>query len=212
MEISKELREKFREEFKKKGAEYTEAEETEAINNLTGFFELLYDFAKRDAILNKRLKKEPKGFPIEHGYSCAICGNGIQPPNGWWDYYGPKCLLCQKAINDGVIPAYIAKFRDSYFTVWRLAHSMNVKTNVVRKYLKEGRLKARLILNEDGKVHEHIFLRRDNPDLICPNNPVRKSYDRNRDKKHKKWVREKSAEWKAEMEAERKKLAKKYSR
>ncbi len=63
MEISKELREKFREEFKKKGAEYTEAEETEAINNLTGFFELIYDFAKRDTILHKRLKKEPKSNP-----------------------------------------------------------------------------------------------------------------------------------------------------
>ncbi len=82
--------------------------------NLAAFFDLLWGFAKKDAAKKRRLKNEPDGFPVDGGYSCLVCRNGINETTGWYDWYGQTCLLCRRAIKDGTIPAFICHAYDSY--------------------------------------------------------------------------------------------------
>ncbi len=206
MEFSKDLREKCKAEFKKDGKEYTDAEADEAISHLAGFFDLMFDCAKEDARKKARLKKEPGGFAVEGNYSCLICGNGINQENGWYDWYGHTCLICRKAIKEGVIPTFVCRDHDSYFPMWRLTRDLNVKTPTIKKFIKEGKLKARIILGETGRPQTYIFLKKENPNLHEQNNPARKSWQRNRDKTTRRWSREALKKWKAEIKESKKKL------
>lgn len=175
--------EEMKELSRNHGKEYSDSEAREAAWNLTRYAELVWEIAKRETEKKARLKKKPGGFPVDGSYSCLVCGNSINEQTGWYDWYGQTCLLCHKAIQDGVIPAFVCTHSDSYFPMWRLTSDWKVRTPRVLKYIKEGKIKPRIILNEEGKPHAYIFLRKENPDLIMKNNPVRKSYDRNRKKK-----------------------------
>lgn len=212
MEIKDEMVEEFKEIAKKKGKEISDQEAREGAVNLAGFFDLLWGFAKKDAIKKKELKKRPEGFPVDWQYSCMVCGNGINPENGWYDEHGPKCLTCQKALRDGIIPTFIFKNRDSYFSEWKIADAFKVRTVTIRKMVREGKLVARTILNESGKIHEQIFLKKENPTLVERYSPERKSYDRNRNKRHDKWARETKKKLMEEWKEKHKKMMKKFNK
>jgi hypothetical protein len=65
---------------------------------------------KIEEIRKKRLESEPQGFTLEDNgvlYNCLICHASISGPTGWWDSYGQKCLACQKAIENGIVPTYV---------------------------------------------------------------------------------------------------------
>lgn len=205
MEFSQELRDKGKEIFKEHGAEYTDAEADEALNNLAGLFDILWRSANEMAKKDRRLKSEPDGFPVEGQYSCLICGNSIDESTGWYHWGGQRCLTCHRAILDGTIPSFILKHRDSYFKSWKIADMLKVKAPTIRKMVREGKLKAREILNENGKVHDYIFLKKENLGFTERYSPSRKSYDRHRDKQSKKWVKE---ETKKLVEERRKMLEK----
>lgn len=206
MEISEDLIEEMKNLAKKKGQEMTDQEARDAAFNFKGYVELIYELGMKEAQRKARLKKEPDGFPVDGQYTCLICGNGINPETGWWDWYGPKCLTCQKAMKDGVIPTYICEHRDSYYSMWKLTSDLKLRTPAIKKLIKEGRLHPREILTDNGKVHCYIFLKKENPELVEKWNPVRKSYDRNRKKKDERWAKEKAKEWKEEMRKKHKKL------
>ena len=198
--------EEMKELSRNHGKEYSDSEAREAAWNLTRYVELVWEIAKRETQKKSRLRKEPGGFPVDGNYSCLVCGNSINEQTGWYDWYGQTCLLCRKAIQDGVIPAFgLHTHSDSYFPMWRLTSDWKVRTPRVLKYIKEGKIKPRIILNEEGKPHMYIFLRKENPDLILKNDPVRKSYDRKRKKKDARWSREKAKEWKDELKAKEEK-------
>ncbi len=205
MEITDKEIESMKDLARKSGKEYTDAEAREAAYNLHGFVDLLWKFAKEDSARDRRLKKEPAGFAIEHAMSCCVCGYSITPANGWYDKYGAKCPLCRKAVADETIPTFVCINRDSYLSMWRLANDLKVRSQTIKKFIKEGKLNARVVLNEQDKPHCYIFLRKENPDLIVPNNPSRKSYDKHRDKLNKKWVKETTAKWKAGLKKKFKK-------
>lgn len=195
MEYSKELREKTKNIFKSDGADYTDEQADDALNNLAGLFDILFECAMDDAKRKKRLRKEPEGFPCESSRNCCVCGGAINSETGWYDKYGFKCHPCRKAVANGVIPTFVCINRDSYLPMWRLTHDLKLKTPAIKKLIKEGRLNARIILTDNNKPHAYIFLRKENPELIVPNNPIRKSYDRNREKLGLKWTRETSKEF-----------------
>lgn len=195
MGASDKLIESMKDMARESGKEYTDDEAREAADNLTGFFELLWEGATRDAQKKKRLRKEPDGFLVDGQYSCTVCGNTINPETGWYDKYGQKCQLCQKAVKDGVIPTYVCINRDSYFPMYTLTSDLKVRSVTIQKFVRQGKLKARIILNNEGKPYHYIFLKKENPNLILQNNPIRKSYDRNRDKKHKIWAKKTAREW-----------------
>lgn len=175
---------------KEHGEELSDAEAQDQASRLAGLFDLLFKHAQEDARKKSRLKQEPDGFPVDSSYSCMVCGNSITPETGWYHWDGPRCLICHKAILSGVIPTFVLKNRDSYFKEWRLADAFKVRTVTIRKMVREGKLKAREILNENGKVHEYIFLKKENPDLVERYSPERKSWDRNRKKRADKWERD----------------------
>lgn len=198
----------FKEIYKKKeGKELGDQEAYEAAQNLINYVELCMKVAQRVVKLERRLRKEPDGFPVEGTYSCLICHQSITSLNGWYHWGGQRCLTCHKAIKDGIVPSYIVKGRDSYYSMWQMKDKFDLHPQTARKLVRTGQLKARIILDENGKPHEYIFLKKENPELIDPDrhSPARKSYDRNREKVNARAARKHAQEMRAEWEKTKKK-------
>ncbi len=183
MQLPEESIVEYKEIYKKEyGKELSDADAQDQARRLVGLFETLFKCAQEDSARERRLKKEPNGFQVDGQYSCLVCGNSINPETGWYHWGGPRCLLCHKAIMSGAVPSFILKHRNSYFSTWYLAGAFKVRTVTIRKMVREGKLKAREILSENGKVYEYIFLKKENPELVERHSPTRKSWDRNRNK------------------------------
>lgn len=195
MSLSEKRIREFQEIFEKnKGEKVSYEEASEMGNQLVNFYKLLYDISLREVRKQRELKDHPNGMPCGGQYSCIICRTGINPETGWYDWNGNKCLACQKAVDTGVVPAFVCKNDESYIRTWQIKNDLNLHHQTIKKYVREGKLKAREILNENGTVHEYIFLKKENPNLIIKFNPIRKSYDRHREKEHRKWVKKQKEE------------------
>ncbi len=215
MSISDERVQEFKKIFKEEnGKEMSDEEAREAGENLVGFFEILWKMAQREAQLERQLKKEPKGFPVEGDFSCLICGQSVNEINGWYHWGGPRCLLCHKAVVEGIVPKYLLhpNGRDSYYHTWQLKSDFSMHSQTARKLVRLGELKARIILTESGKPYEYIFLKKENPQLIDPNrySPGRKSYERNRKKISDALIRKDKKEWREKIQKEKTEFNKKY--
>lgn len=122
----------------------------------------------------EKLKANPKGFHLEGaGYTCFICGGSTPEGDNWYDEWGIKCLVCQKAIDDGEIPASLAKDKDSWYSKHDLERSFNLKSPNIKKWVKEGILKARTVSHYGNGVHAQLFLLEDNKDLLPPKKLVK---------------------------------------
>ena len=86
--------------------------------------------------------------------------------------------MCQKAVKDSVVPTFIFNNRESYFSSWKLKDELKINAPTLKKLVREGKLYAREILNDNGSVHEYIFLKKENPDLIEHFDPIWKSVKR----------------------------------
>lgn len=206
MQLSEESVNEFKEIYKKKyGKELDDAEAHESARKLAGFFELLYKCAQEDSAKKRRLKKEPGGFPTDGNRNCLVCHAMITSENGWYDKYDQKCLNCQRALNTGVLPSFVFINHDSFFLPWQLKSKFDLPHQTMRKLIRNGKLFARLITAENGGTVEYIFLKKENPALVALEkwNPVRKSYNRHREKVHRREVREELKKLKAELYAER---------
>jgi hypothetical protein len=212
MEPSKEYLEEFKKMFKEKyDHEYTDEEAYSAAQSLLGFVGTLMEIAEDDIIKKRRLKKEPKGFHIEkQTYNCRVCGRAVTGDESWYDKWGAKCLPCQKAIEDGIVPGFVCDARDSFYLNWSLENKFGIKHQTARKLVRQGTLKTRIVLNADGKPYEYIFLKKENPHLIDPDrySPARKSYDRHRNKLNKIYIKEKMEELRKELKNKRRKTKK----
>lgn len=202
------LAEEIKKTAKEKGKEISDDEAQDGARNLVDFFKLLWDISIENAKKKKRLEKEPDGFPVDGNYSCAVCGISINESNGWYDWYGNTCLLCRKAIKDGIIPAFVCTDRDSYYAMWKLSSDFGIKFQTARKMIREEKFFPRIVLKNDGKPHAYIFLKKENPQLIDPkrHNAIRKSYDRNRSKKADAWERKTKKELLEEHRKQKKKI------
>lgn len=116
-----------------------------------------------------KLKENPKGYHLDGaGYTCAICHQSTPQGDNWYDEYGIKCLVCQKAIDEGEIPASMAKDTDSWYSKFDLEHSFNLNPQTIRKWVKEGILKDRTISHYGKGVHYQFFPIADNKDFLPP--------------------------------------------
>jgi hypothetical protein len=169
----------IKEEFRRRGKEISDGESSEAARNLVGYFDILYRIALRIKKLDRRLKTEPDGFPVEGACSCLACGRSIDATNGWYHKGGQRCLICHKAVMEGIVPLFVLRNHDSYYRMWKLK-DFGVEAPAARKMVKDGTLKARVILKETGRAHEYIFLKKENPTLqVCERfNPIWKSQKR----------------------------------
>lgn len=213
MHLSQGSIDKYKEIFKKEyGKEMTDAEASESAHNLVGFVEILWESATRDVQRKKRLRKEPEGFHITDGtYSCRVCDRTVTGDESWYDKWGVKCLLCPKAVKEGVMPGFVCHARDSHYHMWELKDKFKIHPQTARKMIKVGALKARIVTTEDGQPYEYVFLKKDNPQLVRRYLPERKSYDRHRDKEAARRGREWKLKMKTELQAMRAKLRKKHT-
>ena len=191
---------------KKKGEAVTYEEAEEGAHNLAGLFEILWKGHQEDQRRKQRLKNEPDGFVLEGSYTCHVCQNTAYDRNHLYTKWGINCNECYAALKNGVIPTYTAFQRESYFLDWELKSDFKIHPQTVRKYVRQGVLKARIILTAGGDPYEYIFLRAENPSLVSRYSPERKSYDRNREKVSARRAREESKKLRAEFEEEKRKL------
>jgi hypothetical protein len=198
MEARNKLSENIKESYKKKGKEISDSEADEASRNLVDFFSLLWELDKKNKRRQQRLKKEPDGFPVDGTYNCLVCHTYINETTGWYDWYGQTCLLCRKAIKDGVVPAFVCTKHGSYFSTSDLKYKFNIAHQTVKKLAKEGKLKARIILKENGKPYQYIFLKKENPDLFERESPEMKSFRRYRNRVLDERIRKEKQKFKEE--------------
>jgi hypothetical protein len=167
VQISKERLDELRVLLEEKhGRTFTDSEVFEAGHTLAGLAEIVYEVTMEDMKRAKKLKENPKGFHLEGRYSCRLCHAGVADNETWWDKLGVKCLLCQQAYWDGVIPSFVFQNSDSYYSMWELKKYFGLHPQAVRKMIKEDSVQARAILNQAGKVHEYIVLKKENPRLL----------------------------------------------
>jgi len=154
---------------KETGKPVSSEEAEEASRNLISFCEHLGRWGYEDELRQARLKTDPQGFHLDGGpYSCCICRAQVSDEKTWYDGNGIKCLLCQKALEQRIIPASACKDDDSWYSVGDLRHYYNVHPSTAKKLAKQGKLKARIIPNEAGKPHFYVFLISENPALQKP--------------------------------------------
>jgi Zn ribbon nucleic-acid-binding protein len=117
----------------------------------------------------EKLKANPNGFHLEgKGYTCAICGNHTPEGDNWFDQYGIKCLVCQKAIDVGEIPATLAKDKVSWYSEYEVKSAFNITAPTLRRWIKDGTIKSRTITHYGIGKHAEIFLIEDNKGFLPP--------------------------------------------
>lgn len=153
---------------KKSGKTFTDGEVADAGRRLVGLAEIYLDIAKRDWLRRRKLREHPKGFHLDDGrFSCLLCGEGIEGENSWWDLLGQKCMKCQQAYWDGIVPSFVFQNHNSFYKTWELKRTFGINPQRAKKLVKEGVIKARIVLNESGKPHEYLFLKKENPNLLA---------------------------------------------
>lgn len=170
MKISPERLKEFREIFKREyGHDFKdESEAQEAAQNLLGFFEVLYEIAQKDYIRKQKLKKLPKGFPIDDDgiYTCWVCFASITKTNGWYDQYGLKCLNCQRATENGILPSSVFNDRSNWLSLWNIEKEFKVPPITTKKLIREGKIRARVIKQEDGTPYYYVILKNENVEFL----------------------------------------------
>lgn len=151
------------------------------------------EWKEKEKALAERLEANPNGFILEGvGRTCAICGNGSREDGSWYDKWGLKCLICQKAIDEGEIPPSLAKNKESWYSTWELDRAFNLKSQTLKKWVREGIIKSRIVTQYGKGVHTELFLLTDNKDFLPPKKLV-ESRSVSEVKDGKTWYR--SEEW-----------------
>jgi len=138
MSLSKKSIDEFKEIYKKEyGKELNDQEAYESATNLMGFVEVLYQCAVKDNQRKRQLKKEPEGFHLTDGiYNCSVCHAQVSGETSWYDKWSIKCLLCQKAIKEGLVPSFVCKDRDSWYAIWELERKFGIKHQTAKKMVR----------------------------------------------------------------------------
>lgn len=167
MRTKREQIESFKELWKKEyDQDLTDDQALEYSENLLGLYRTLLDVHVRMEQWKERLLKEPDGFAVtgQGTYSCAVCSQHMFNDEGWYDQFGIKCPVCQKAVKEGVIPGEVACKSDIWLSSDDLKKKFGWHHTTVAKKVRNGELKARQIKN--GEHHWFfVFLKNENPDL-----------------------------------------------
>jgi hypothetical protein len=168
MAISNEHIQELKEAMEKDGKEVSWEEASKAVELMEMLANIAFDNWLETRHREKKLKEFPKGYTLDEDkrHVCAVCRNATPKGENWYDKYGIKCLLCQRAIDTGVIPAFVAKFEDSWYTSYDLERSFKLKSPILKRWIKEGIIKNRVILNGEGKTHLQLFLLKANKDFL----------------------------------------------
>jgi len=125
------------------------------------------EWKEKEKAKEEKLRQNPKGFHLEGaGYTCFICGETTPEGDNWYDKWGIKCLVCQKAIDEGEIPAALAKYKDTWYTKHDLEYYFNVNRFGLQKWIKSGIIRPRIISHYGKGEHTQIFLMKDNKNFF----------------------------------------------
>jgi hypothetical protein len=121
----------------------------------------------------EQLKTSPGGFHLKkEGCTCRICHTPASGEDSWFDAYGLKCIRCQTAINQNIIPPTVATDPDSYYTAHELEQNFALTAKIRRQWIKKGRLISRTITHSDKRPPFELFLISDNATLLPPKHLV----------------------------------------
>lgn len=170
MSISEEQITKFQEIYKKQfNKDISREDAYESAQSLLGLVKIVHEQYVIDKKRKLRLEKEPKGFHLEgQGFTCPICRNPASGEDTWYDKYDIKCMTCKRAIDKKIIPASVAKNRDSWYSKYELEDRFNIDRHAMRRFIKAGILKPRIVLNDSGTPRVYLFLIKDNKDTLPP--------------------------------------------
>lgn len=189
MQLSKEQIQEFKDILEKKeGHEVTWEEATDGAHRLMNLVELCWDSYKQEKIREFRLKEEPKGFSLDgNGRTCHLCKNSMSSTENWFDKWGLKCKVCQKALDQKKIPGFVFKDDKKWYSEFDLKSDFNLKTQHINKWEKEGLLKSRKVFNDNGSLRVRIFLIKDNKDFLPPKELLKSHLIKTTDKEGKDW-------------------------
>lgn len=166
MSLSQKAVEDFQRVFKEQYGEdmnYEEAEE--AGTRLVELYSILFKFKVEEERMKMKLKGNPKGYELENkgGRQCLICRQSPDPL--WYDRYGQKCITCQKAIENGDVPGYVCRNRESWYSVFDFDYYFHMKSQTVRKLERNGVLNARIV-KANGSNYQYVFLLEENKGIL----------------------------------------------
>lgn len=158
---------------KERGREFTWDEASDAAYRLIGLAELALKSWQEDERRKRKLEESPKGFKLDGvGYTCFICGDGTRVNENWYDKYGIKCTICQGAIDRKEIPGSLAKNKESWYSQFEIEKAFNLKGPTLKRWIKDGILKARMVTYDGKGVHARLFLIKDNKEMLPPKKMV----------------------------------------
>jgi len=112
----------------------------------------------------EKLKASPMGFHLDEDegvHSCLICKQSISGKQTWYDKNGIKCPFCQRALDRKIIPMSVCKNRKSWYAFWELKSKFNIHPQTGYKMIREGKLKARIIRDENNNPYVYILLKKE---------------------------------------------------
>lgn len=175
---------------KESGKEISWEDAKEGVNNLVGLVDILYKLYIKDEQRKRKLKQSPKGFALEGGgYSCAICGDLVLNGQAWYDKWGIKCPLCQKAIEKRIIPGSMARNNDRWYSKYDLESCFGINHHAMKRLIKEGVLKTRIVPTATGRPHVYLFLIKDNKNTLPPKKLTKTEYVREVHEDGTEWFR-----------------------
>lgn len=144
----------------------------EIAENMLHFARVLEPMQQEEDRRQRKLKEFPKGFHLEgKGYSCFICSSSCSQEETWYDQHGIKCMTCQGAIDRGEIPATAAD-KETWYSRYDMENCFGANRNVVKRWVKEGILKARSVKRNDYE-HVQLLLIEDNKEMLPPKELVK---------------------------------------
>lgn len=134
----------------------------------------LYQFAgicieawQQDELRKKKLEESSKGFKLEGGYNCSVCGT-IVGKEGWYDKWGIKCLTCQHAIDQKIIPPSIGKNKNTWYSDYDMESYFGLRKSDLRQLVKKQLLNARMIMANEKHILRYIFFIKENKEVLPP--------------------------------------------
>lgn len=115
--------------------------------------------------IKEKLKHNQKGFLVDEEYDCIICRKRLVKNKGWYDRLGPKCFLCQKALDEDVIPEIVCLKRNSWLAMWEVSR-LGLHQMVIKKLIRRRKLKAKIIKDDNGKPYFYVFPLKENKLLV----------------------------------------------
>jgi len=155
--------------LKKHGTDVTEEEAEKVLDFVYKMAPIAIKHAMRQLRRDNKLKLYPKGYPLSgKGYTCWLCHHGGDG-RMWYDRFGLKCMLCQQAVDQGIVPGEITQDDTLFYSEFDLGHYFSLKGKALREWIKKGLLKPKTITREDGKgKHYQVFLMSDHEGFLPP--------------------------------------------